>query len=237
MEWSVIIPGFIIGATGSLHCVGMCGPLSLALPTYHLSKKAKLFSLLLYQTGRIITYSILGLLIGLAGTSIRITGYQQWFSITLGVIILTMAVLYFLQKKAIRLAFINHFYLLIQKWIGRLLKNNTHAVSFLLLGIANGLLPCGMVYIALATTLSLAKITESVLFMAMFGAGTLPAMLLVAYSAQFINKEVRQLFRKAVPVMITVMGLVLILRGLNLGIPFISPAFPHAQSTVIGCHS
>ncbi len=99
MLWPVAIAGFTLGAAGSLHCVGMCGPLSLALPLYHLTAVNKFLSLLLYQVGRIITYSIIGLLFGLAGRRIYIAGYQQWFSIVMGLIVLCVALLYICKKE------------------------------------------------------------------------------------------------------------------------------------------
>jgi sulfite exporter TauE/SafE len=231
-----MIAGFTMGAAGSLHCVGMCGPLSLALPTNHLSKTKKIISLLVYQFGRIITYSLIGLIFGLAGRSIYISGYQQWFSIGMGILVLSLALLYFIQKKTIHLSFLNKFYHSVQGVIVRLLKSSRSTFSFLLMGMANGLLPCGMVYIALAATLSLPQISQSVVFMALFGAGTLPAMMLVGYAGQMIKPDVRKSFQKAVPVFIALMGVVLILRGMNLGIPFISPELPKAAGAAVNCH-
>ncbi len=230
-----MIAGFTLGAAGSLHCVGMCGPLSLALPTYHLSKTKKFISLLVYQFGRIITYSMIGLVFGLVGRRIYISGYQQWFSIGMGILVLMLVLVYFIQKKTIRLSFLNRFYHSVQGMIIRLLRSSTGFSGFLLMGIANGLLPCGMVYIALAATLSLPQISQSVAFMALFGAGTLPAMMLVGYAGQLIKPGLRRSLQKAVPMFIALMGAVLILRGLNLGIPFISPELPLAAETAVNC--
>ena len=236
MLLSLMITGFTIGAAGSLHCVGMCGPLSLALPVHHLSKTRKFLSLLLYQFGRIITYSLLGLIFGLAGRRIYLSGYQQGFSIILGIIVLVFAVMYFIQKHSIHLSFLKGFYLFTQKVITKLLGSKANPSNFLMIGMANGLLPCGMIYIAIAATLSLTQVTHSVLFMIMFGLGTLPAMMLVAYAGQMMNIETRRLFRKAVPVFIIIVGIGLILRGLNLGIPFLSPELPHAPGQAVVCH-
>lgn len=236
MLWAAMISGLTLGAAGSLHCVGMCGPLSLALPTRHLSRVQQFFSLLVYQLGRIITYSALGLIFGLAGRRIYISGYQQWFSIGLGSIVLAMAVLYFVQKHTLHFTFFNRFYNSIQRLIGRILKNNKGPLGFLWLGLANGLLPCGLVYVAIAATLSFSEIAESVSFMAFFGAGTLPAMMLVGMAGSIIKPEARQFMRKAVPVFVTLMGIVLILRGLNLGIPFISPSLPGSPGSAVICH-
>lgn len=236
MLWPVLISGFALGAAGSLHCVGMCGPLSLALPTHHLSKSQKFISLLIYQFGRITTYSLFGLLFGLAGRRIYLSGYQQWFSIGMGLLVLSLAILYFVQQKTVHLKFLNHFYFFVQKQMRGLLKSATGPSGFLLLGIANGLLPCGMIYIALAATLSFTEVAQSISFMAMFGAGTLPAMMLVGYAGQMINPEWRGSLRKLVPVFISLMGVLLILRGMNLGIPFISPELPQSPGNAVDCH-
>jgi len=234
--FAILISGFILGFAGSLHCVGMCGPLSLALPTHHLPAPLKLLSLFVYQLGRVLTYSLLGLLFGLAGRGIYIAGVQQWFSITLGIFILMLATFYFIQESSLHLSFLNRFYLWVSTLIGKIIKSNTGVAGFLLLGMANGLLPCGMVYIALAATLSFYKVYQATGFMAMFGLGTLPAMMLVAYSGQMISPQLKRAFKKSIPFFITATGIVLILRGLNLGIPFISPLLPAAAGQTIVCH-
>ncbi len=233
---SILIAGFTLGFAGSLHCVGMCGPLSLALPAWHLRGPAKFLSLLLYQFGRIITYAVLGLIFGLAGRGIYIAGIQQWLSITLGLLVLLMAAMYFVKQGNIHLAFLNRFYQGVSKLIGRVIKSNPGFSAFLLLGMANGLLPCGMVYIALAATLSFYTVYHAVGFMSFFGAGTLPAMMLVGYGGQMINPGLKRLFRKSIPFFITATGIILILRGLNLGIAFISPVLPTPAGQAIICH-
>ncbi len=233
---NILIAGFTLGFAGSLHCVGMCGPLSLALPTWHLRGPAKFLSLLLYQFGRIITYAVLGLIFGLAGRGIYIAGIQQWFSVILGLLVLLMAAMYFVQQGHLHLPFLNRFYLWVSRLIGKVIKTNPGFSGFLLLGMANGLLPCGMVYIALAATLSFYKVYHAIGFMALFGAGTLPAMMLVGYGGQVINPALKQLFRKSIPFFITATGLILILRGLNLGIAFISPVLPSPAAQAVICH-
>lgn len=231
-----MIAGFILGAAGSLHCIGMCGPLSLALPVHHLSNTKKIFSLLSYQLGRIATYSLIGFILGWTGSRIYIAGYQQWFSIVMGILIITLAALYFLHKKFIHFSFFNRSYFGVQKIIGHLLVTSKNPFGFFLVGMANGLLPCGMVYIAMASALAFTSIAESTGFMAMFGAGTLPAMMMVAYAGQVLKPQIRFSLQKTIPYFITVMGIVLILRGLNLGIPFISPEFPASSGQAAICH-
>jgi sulfite exporter TauE/SafE len=178
----------------------------------------------------------LGLIIGLAGRRIYIAGYQQVFSIAMGIVVLGLAVIYFLQKRSVNIPLFNRFYLKVQQVIGSLLKSSKGLAGFLLIGMANGLLPCGMVYIAIASVLSFTEIGESAAFMAMFGAGTLPAMMLVAYAGQMMKPAIRLSMRKAVPVLVSLVGIILILRGLNLGIPFISPELPGAPGESVICH-
>ena len=131
---SILIAGFTLGFAGSLHCVGMCGPLSLALPTWHLRGPAKFLSLLLYQFGRIITYSMLGLVFGLAGRGIYIAGIQQWFSITLGLLVLLTAAMYFVQQGHLHLPFLNRFYQWVSRLIGSVIKANPGFSGFFVAG-------------------------------------------------------------------------------------------------------
>ncbi len=194
---AILIAGFILGLAGSLHCIGMCGPLSLALPTHRLSPVSKFSALFIYQLGRIITYSVLGLIFGLAGRGVYLAGFQQWFSITLGIFILLLATLYFIQGS-MHLTYLGRLYMWLTKLIASILRQYKGLAGFLLLGMANGLLPCGMVYIALAATLSVYKVYQSVGFMAMFGAGTLPAMMLVGYGSHMINPRMKTYFRKSI---------------------------------------
>ena len=235
MIWQFIIAGFTLGVVSSLHCVGMCGPLSLALPIHHLFQTQRIIAVTLYQFGRVITYSSLGLIFGLAGRGVYVAGFQQWFSIGLGILILFLMVQYWIFRKTVKPTFVNRFYMAVQNVMKRALK--THGtVPFLFFGIANGLLPCGMVYIALAGALVTTEVQHSILFMAMFGAGTMPAMFAVSLFRQLFSLQLRNSFRKLVPVFISVMAVILILRGMNLGIPFISPVLQSASQTAVSCH-
>ncbi len=234
--FTILLSGFILGFAGSLHCVGMCGPLSLALPMNHLSHTGKIVSLFIYQLGRITTYSVLGLVFGLFGRGIYLAGVQQWFSITLGIFVLMVAVIYFITESNIHSARLNKLYGILSKLIGKIIRKDLGMYSFLLLGMVNGLLPCGMIYIALTATLSFYKIYEGVGFMAMFGAGTIPAMMFVGYSRHLINPSVRKIFRKSIPYFVAITGIALILRGMNTGINFLGPNLAHALGRVVVCH-
>jgi uncharacterized protein len=234
---SIIISGFILGTVGSLHCIGMCGPLSLAIPVQHLSTFKKITSLLLYQFGRIITYTIIGLATGIGGNVIYLAGYQQLFSAVAGAMLVVFALFYFLGKtKTFKLLILRKFYTTVQQLIIKILASVKKWYSYVLLGMANGLLPCGMVYIALAATLSFTTIGHSAIFMAGFGAGTLPAMMLVAIVGHQLKPKFRLYFKQLVPFVIFFFGIILVLRGMNLNIPFISPVLPHESAQAIPCH-
>ena len=162
-------------------------------------------------------------------------GFQQWFSVIIGSLVLIFSVLYFIRKRSIHFAPFSKSYLWVQKLLGTILKQNSGLSGFLILGIANGLLPCGMVYIALAAVVTMTHIGNSMAFMAMFGAGTLPAMLIMGYAGQLLKPQVRTIFNRSVPFFITATGIILLLRGLNLGIQFISPELPHSPGQAISC--
>ncbi|HET9057658.1 MAG TPA: sulfite exporter TauE/SafE family protein [Chitinophagaceae bacterium] len=236
MIWPVIIAGLSLGLVSSVHCIGMCGPLSLALPVSSLSSSTqKTWVILVYNVGRVITYSIMGLIFGMAGRKIYLAGFQQNFSIALGIIILLLVIQYYVFKKNNQSSLIRHIYHPVQQWILRLWSNPVK-INYLIVGMANGLLPCAMVYIAIAGALSTAQVGNAVLFMAMFGTGTLPAMLLFAFFSSFMKISARNTIKKAMPYFFAGMAVLLILRGMNLGIPFISPVMESGPKEAISCH-
>jgi uncharacterized protein len=236
MGTGAMIAGLTLGLVSSFHCVGMCGPLTFALPLRRHKALYRFTALLLYQLGRIVTYAAVGFLFGLVGRRIYIQGYQQWFSTGLGVVVLFMALLYFLHRYDFHVPFLKGFYVWVQKIISSLLQKVNNLFGFFAMGMANGLLPCGMVYIALITTLSFTTLAGSISFMAMFGMGTLPAMMLVGMAGQFVKPSVRSSMQKAVPWFVVLVGVVLVLRGMNLGIPFVSPALPGEADDAVICH-
>jgi uncharacterized protein len=232
--WEVIIAGVFLGLMSSFHCVGMCGPLALALPVHHLPRGQQVTALLLYNIGRVITYSLAGLLFGWAGRGIYIAGFQQWFSISMGIAILAMVVLSY-KNNPLTPLWLRSFHYKVQHLMSRLLQSQNF-YHYLLLGMANGLLPCGMVYLAIAGALSTSAVSQSVVFMASFGAGTLPAMLALSLFSVRIKLSLRQQLKKVIPYVVVCTAVLLILRGMNLGIPFISPVSPRAPQDVISCH-
>jgi len=232
MSIQILFSGLLLGVVSSFHCIGMCGPLSLALPLGNLTKLQRYRSLFLFHAGRISIYGLFGFIFGMAGRQIYLAGYQRWFSISLGIVVLFLVIQYFFYRNAFQPSFLKVYYQKLQQWIIVLWKNTSRG-GFFLLGMANGLLPCGMVYLAVAGALSFSKVDESILFMIMFGFGTLPTLLMVIYLGTFINGSVRSRIRKAIPFLMALMGVILILRGLNLGIPFISPVLESSRAAII----
>lgn len=235
MTWQLFISAFALGLFSSFHCVGMCGAIAFSLPIQHLPQSQKIVGITLYNIGRVTTYSVFGLLFGLIGSRLYIAGLQQWFSIIAGVIIILAVLQYIFKKPLMHLPGFNKVQLLIQNIIGRFLRAKNVSELYLL-GMANGLLPCGLVYFAVIGAVATGSTVNAVLFMALFGLGTLPAMFLFAYFGVSINVSVRNKMKKGVPYFLTIMGMLLILRGLGLGIPYISPVLPAATSASVTCH-
>lgn len=185
-----------------------------------------------YHAGRVSVYAGLGVLFGVVGRHIYLAGFQQVLSMVLGGIILASAVLTGVLSYRRGPGKIRQ---LLNKLIYRLWQSKGRGRYFFL-GMANGLLPCGMVYLAIAGALTFSHVWESIIFMIFFGAGTLPALLLLSSSGRLAGVRTRALIRKAMPGLAALMGLVLILRGLNLGIPFLSPMLAHSPVHPVSCH-
>jgi len=231
----VIIAGFVLGLISSFHCVGMCGPLALSLPVKHLEKFRQIFAIFLYNIGRVFSYSLIGVLFGVVGRTIYLAGFQQWFSIILGIAMLIVSFQYFFAGNALHPKWLNKFHRGIQQLMMHVLQSK-NIIGYLMLGMANGLLPCGMVYIAIAGALAATQLINSVLFMAFFGFGTLPAMFILGFLGIKFNLLTRQSIKRMMPYIAAVMAVILILRGLNLGIPFISPVLAGRTPEAIVCH-
>ncbi|HEX6180672.1 MAG TPA: sulfite exporter TauE/SafE family protein [Chitinophagaceae bacterium] len=232
--FTIISTGLVLGLASSLHCVGMCGPLSLGLPMHETSQFRRMVALALYHLGRIITYSLLGLLFGLMGRKFYLAGMQQGLSIALGVVMLVVTLQYFVFRYAYQPVFIKKMYSRLQQAMMRVMKNLS-LPNYMLFGAMNGLLPCGMVYVAIAAAMSTNGLLTGTVMMASFGAGTLPAMFALALFGYMVKMPARNQLRRLSPYFVCAIGLVLILRGLNLGIPFVSPAMEGAPQSAIDC--
>lgn len=218
-----ILSAFALGIFGSLHCIGMCGPIAIALPVPNTSNISFVAGRLLYNVGRVITYSFLGAIFGLLGSRFVIAGFQQGISITLGVIILIVVLLPSKYKvKVTQHPLILKLSAPLKESIGTLFKKGTFSSMFLI-GILNGFLPCGLVYVALAGAIASGDAISGATVMVLFGLGTVPAMFAATVFGKFINIGLRRKLNKLIPAFAIVLALIFILRGMALGIPYLSP--------------
>lgn len=223
MELTLILSALTLGFFTGFHCVGMCGPIALSLG---LSKKQQVNFYLqntTYQFGRIFTYALLGAILGIVGQTFEMVGIQKYLSISVGILMILLAVFTFGSPNfAANLPFFNQFLLKVKMKLGKLLRKADYSSRFLT-GLLNGLLPCGMVYAALTASLATGGIWQGATFMALFGLGTFPFMFAAVLFGNLLTSSVRAKFLKLVPVLMFILGTLFVLRGLELGIPYISP--------------
>lgn len=224
--WSAFALGFI----GSAHCLGMCGPLVLALPQERagaLARAARL--LLLYNAGRTLTYIFLGFVFGLIGQALSLAGLQQMLSLTLGsIILLAIIVPALMQRGNVVLAL--HAFTFLKSAMARLFRRPAPG-SLFFIGVLNGLLPCGLVYVALAGSLLTGSALQAASYMAVFGLGTIPALLALGMAGERIRCRWQFRLSRMLPAAAFCLAVLLILRGLSLGIPYISPKLPEHPAT------
>jgi len=221
IDW--LVAGLAFGAFGSVHCVGMCGPLALSLPGKHQPRWQFWAERGLYNLGRAVTYSLLGVLVGAAGQVVSLAGVQQGLSVGIGAIMILAATVPWVSRQVQRIeqtpsAFLGR----VMKPIGTLYRTGG-PTAMLIVGLLNGLLPCGFVYAALATAVTTGSVAQSTVFMAGFGLGTGPAMLGVSLLGRVASTQLRTRLQRLVPIGLALVGLLLILRGLGLG-SMLSPA-------------
>jgi hypothetical protein len=219
----MILSAFILGLMGSLHCIGMCGPIAFMLPVDRSSNFKKFSQIGIYHFGRLLSYVILGIVFGLLGKGLYVFGLQQKLSIVIGILMI-IAVLIPLGK-------LNRFNLSkpvykiisnIKNRLGKELKRKT-ADTFLTIGFLNGFLPCGLVYMALFGAIAMGNPLQGGAYMLLFGLGTIPLMTSAIYFGGFVKGTKRLKIQKLIPVFIVIIGIIFIIRGLGLGIPYLSP--------------
>ncbi len=221
--YDLYIVALITGLVGSLHCIGMCGPIAIALPLGNKGWLHRVFGGISYNVGRTLTYGVLGALFGLLGQGIEMAGLQQWASIGIGVIMILSVLFPVLFRGKIK--FEQFFFGYAGKMIGKFRKLFTISSipSLFLIGLLNGLLPCGLVYVAIAGAINTNDIVYGIVYMVIFGLGTIPVMLAIPLLGNLIGSGIRKRFSGVLSVFIVVLGILFILRGLALGIPYISP--------------
>lgn len=217
-----------LGIAGSLHCAGMCGPLLLSVSLAKSNRSQLYTEMTAHHIGRIFAYTILGLVAGSMGQALSSGGLQQKLSIFVGLVLLTILALpYFFQTKSRFSIYLKSKWVLFIKKQG--LKN-----SFAL-GVVNGLLPCGLVYAAIASAAATGSYFSGALFMLVFGVGTLPLLLLITFGGVKLNIKTRKITNYVLPMATLITASLLILRGMNLGIPYVSPTYEASSETISCC--
>lgn len=218
-----LFSALIIGLAGSFHCAGMCGPIALSVSGGAPRELGFLLRKITYNFGRIITYSALGLLFGFIGDRIRLFGLQQWLSVFVGSLIILSVFIYYMRYKSPVSGKLYRFMSPFFSRAIRYLKGKNSYSSMLLIGMLNGLLPCGFIYLGLGGAIATGDAFSGAAYMALFGLGTVPVMLGVTMFGNFISGKLRAGIGRLAPVLMLVLGTLFVLRGLNLGIPYVSP--------------
>lgn len=204
-----------MGLISSFHCVGMCGPIALALPVHKGTRARQAAGVLAYNAGRALTYTTFGLVIGTLGASLEWLGVLRYASIAVGLAMLGYVLWPSgLEQRLHMPAFWQRGVGEIRRKMGFYLKQ-TGIGSMLLLGILNGAVPCGMVYMALMSSVATGSTWGSGIFMALFGLGTMPAMLALGIARQHFTPALRTSVRKLTPVLVAIAGIWLVLRGVT----------------------
>lgn len=227
--WAPLLTGLV----GSLHCLGMCGPIAVSLPLKERTAGTRLFSGLIYNSGRTLMYGLVGLLLGTAGLGLHFWGVQQWASIAAGaVMILSVAFPLVVSRPALP-GKLDRALSSYRQRFGALFAMRTYRALFLI-GLLNGLLPCGLVYVALAGAVLTPDPLSGAVYMMIFGAGTVPALLAAGMAGSLAGMSFRTRLRSVIPYLVLFIGTLFVLRGMNLGIPYLSPKMePPKQKTEV----
>lgn len=224
MEIALIFSALGLGFLSGFHCIGMCGPIALSLGLTKREGVNFYLQNFTYQLGRVFTYAFLGAIFGLLGEGLMLAGFQRYLTMAVGVVMILMAIFSYQSLDfSSKIPFLSQFLLKVKIQLGKLLQKTGYSSRFLT-GVLNGFLPCGVVYIALTASLGYGGVKNGAVFMAFFGLGTLPFMfLMVLLGSVVTTKNLRHRVMKIIPVVMILMGGFFILRGLQLGIPYLSP--------------
>ncbi|WP_372752666.1 sulfite exporter TauE/SafE family protein [Labilibaculum sp.] len=226
----IYLSALTLGLLGSFHCVGMCGPIALAIPLKTNSWLTRITGGLIYNIGRALTYAAMGAVFGLLGRGLVMSGFQQWVSVIMGAVMILSVITPSIYKNRFNaekgvFSFVGK----VKLSLGKLFTQRSYG-SLFFIGLLNGLLPCGLVYMAIAAAIATGSASGGSLFMFLFGLGTLPMMLAISLIGNIITLELRKKVTKLIPYAIVFIGVLFVLRGLSLGIPFLSP--PEKAMTV-----
>ncbi len=225
----IFISALLLGLIGEAHCVGMCGPIALIIPVDKNNRWKTTLQLIVYHSGRLLTYGIIGFIFGFIGTGLKLSGLQQNISLIFGIVMVLVA--FFPASKWLNPQLPGAW----GQWIGklkvnmnRLLRQKSYGALFTM-GFLNGLLPCGLVYLALVGAVATGNPWYGALYMILFGLGTTPALMLITYLQTLFSVEIRRKLDKVIPFVVALVGVLFILRGLGLNIMYLSPGKEHLE--------
>lgn len=218
----LLASAFLLGFLGSLHCVGMCGPIAFMLPLGSAKGLKKGSYIGLYHLGRLLSYTLIGLLFGLLGKSVSLFGWQQHLSIATGLLMILAVLVPKVTHSLNPGSFISKLVSQVKLSLGTQLQKKSND-TFLTIGFLNGFLPCGLVYMAVMGAVGNGSLLGSASYMFFFGLGTIPLLTSAIFVSGLIKKQVIQKLRKLIPVFVILIGILFILRGLGLGIKYLSP--------------
>lgn len=216
MDASFCFSALTLGLLGSFHCAGMCGPIALMLPAEKTSAAKIATGKLLYNFGRVTTYIFVGLLLGSLGMAISLQGFQRELSVLTGVIILVVVILSSGKKeKLIEYKITNAYTNPLRNQLKKLFSKKSF-LSLFLIGVINGLLPCGFVYLASAGAATSGSVNGAVMYMLLFGLGTFPVMMAITLAANYFGIKFRNIFSRVSPFIAVALALFLIYRGTDM---------------------
>ncbi len=207
---------FVLGFFGGAHCILMCGPLVWYLKLQRSNYKARGF--LLHQIGRLFGYVFLGFVAGMVSYGFSLMLLHKYIALALGIVLCYSAITSFLPSlDFLRIKKLN----VLSRWIGTF-QSKIKNTSLVVIGFINAFLPCGLIYVALAASTAFFDPAKGAVYMLFFGLGTLPALGVSYVIPQNFTLKL-QSTRWLLPLITGLVGILLVLRGLTIGIPYISP--------------
>jgi sulfite exporter TauE/SafE len=230
-----MIAGFVLGLAGSMHCAGMCGPLVAALPSPEHRSASFMAGRIAYNVGRVSTYAIMGVVVGLGGSVLSMAIHGMTISVVSGVLMIMLASAQLLLHRSIPMpAFVYRLLQPMRKHLAIRMQHNRIA-ALVGVGMLNGLLPCGMVTAALVGAAGAGSALNAAGFMTAFGMGTAPMMMALAVGLPMATGRWKNRFRTAAPIVALLLGVFITVRGMGLGIPMLSPASPQQHNPAPCC--
>jgi sulfite exporter TauE/SafE len=171
----------------------------------------------------------MGVLFGTIGKAVWVAGLQQVMVVLSGVFMLFMAFYaYKLERITIQIPIMSDLFRRLADAMRPLLLQPSYSNAYTI-GVLNGLIPCGLVYTAIFSSLTTAGPLEGALFMAAFGLGTVPLMLSLSVGGQFLRRYVKGSWRGWQPLLLCIVGVLAIWRGLHLDLDFFHFIVPRAE--------